>query len=595
MEKTFVHSLLEAKKRGGKIAALHKKNDRWVEESWAQFYSYVESTAAGLKSLGIERGDRVAIASNTRFEWSYIDCAILAVGAITVPIYPSSTEEDMSYILQNSETKALFCEDQAQVAKWRSVSPRCPTVKSVVSIDRVKENAATFISDFMEQGKKYLQQHPDFLAAEIQKSRLSDTATILYTSGTTGVPKGVVITHEQIISEIEDVFRALALTTDDRNLAFLPLSHIFGRVEMWGQIYVGFSTGYAENIEKIRANLGEIQPTFLIAVPRIFEKIYNGVVSKAETSPVKFKLFKWALGVGRKVSKAQRAGQPIPAATALQYKLATKLVFEKLHKGLGGRLKWALSGSAPLSKEIAEFFHAAGILVLEGYGLTETTAGITVNTPFDFDFGSVGKPIGDTQIKIAEDGEILVKSKKVMKEYYKNPEATAEAIKDGWFYTGDIGEFTPEGRLKITDRKKDLIKTAGGKYVAPQKLENLLKLNKYISNALIHGDQKKYVVALLTLDPEHTKALAAENNLAYSSFEELVKNDKVQSVVRDAVASVNSSLASYESIKNFAILPRDFTIEDGELTPSLKVKRKVCDKKYGAVIDGLYGNDRSSL
>ena len=595
MSKTVLHSLLEAKNRGSKVASLYKKNGVWKEETWQDYYEYVEKIAAGLRSLGLQRGDRVAIVSETRFEWAVLDLGIFACGAVTVPIYPSNTEEDFNYILNDSEAKVLIVENQVQESKWLKIASDCPTVQTVMSIDDTQSTETIQFEEFLKKGESFLSQSPSFLKDEIDKSSLDDIATILYTSGTTGLPKGVVLTHTQIISELEDAFRVVAIAPEDKNLAFLPMSHVFGRIESWGQLYIGFTTAYAESIEKIRDNLGEMSPTVLIAVPRIFEKIYNGVISKAETSPVKFKLFKWALSVGSKISDAKLNKKPIPLALGLKYKLATKLVFSKLHQGLGGRLKWALSGSAPLSKEISEFFHAAGILVLEGYGLTETTAAITVNSPHDYAFGCVGKPIGDVQIKIAEDGEILVKSKKVMKEYYKNPEATAEAIVDGWFHTGDIGEFNEEGRLKITDRKKDLIKTAGGKYVAPQKLENMLKLNKYISNVLIHGDQKKYVVALLTLDPDQAEQFAAEKDISYTDFQSLSRSNEVKELLRDIVAETNSGLASFETIKNFAVLPKDFTVEDGELTPSLKVKRKVCDQKYRNVIDGLYGVDRSAL
>lgn len=592
MSQTIVHYLQEAKNRGNQLASLHKVGGAWKEETWSDYYQCVEKIAGYLKVCGIHRGDRVALISETRYEWGLVDLAVLSLGAITVPIYPSCTESDISYILKNSEAKLLVLENNTQLKKWENLKDQCSDVKKVISIDPCDN--LEFLEEVMKSGEQYAADNKGFLEAEVENCKVTEIATILYTSGTTGDPKGVVITHEQVISELVDVFQLLGLKPEDRNLSFLPLSHILGRIEMWGQIVVGFSTAYAESIEKIRANLGEVSPTFLIAVPRIFEKIYNGVLTNAETSPMKSKIFKWAIGVGKQVSKAQLANKTVDPLTALQYKLATKLVFSKLHEKLGGRLKWALSGSAPLSKEISQFFHAAGVLVLEGYGLTETTGGIAANAPHDFDFGSVGKPIGEAQIKIANDGEILVKSKKVMKEYYKNPEATAEAIKDGWFHTGDIGEFTPEGRLKITDRKKDLIKTAGGKYVAPQKLEGLLKLNSLISNALIHGDQRKYVVALITLDPDEATKFAQENGLP-TSIEELSTNEKMKEKIREAVAEVNSNLASYESIKTFAILHKDFTIEEGELTPSLKVKRKVCDEKYKDVIDKLYGADSSAL
>ena len=331
-----------------------------------------------------------------------------------------------------------------------------------------------------------------------------------------------------------------------------------------------------------------MKPSLIVAVPRVFEKIYNGILAQAEISPIKSRVFHWALGVGREISRHKVEKQPVPIELALKYQLARKLVFNTIAEKLGGNLRFAVCGGAPLSQPIAEFFHAAGLLILEGYGLTETTAAITVNTPFDYRFGTVGKAIGDVKLKLAEDGEILVQSKKVMRGYWNDTESTARALQDGWFHTGDIGEISAEGYLRITDRKKDLIKTAGGKYVAPQKLEGLLKANRFISQVHIHGDQRKYVVALLTLNMDAVQKFAEENGVNSKDPESLVENAKVKDLIRRGVAEVNAQLASYESIKNFAILPREFTIEAGELTPSLKVKRKVVDVKYRDLIDKLY-------
>jgi long-chain acyl-CoA synthetase len=345
---------------------------------------------------------------------------------------------------------------------------------------------------------------------------------------------------------------------------------------------------FAESIEKIRNNLVEIQPTFMISVPRIFEKIYSAVWAQIQTQPLRLKLFEWALSVGKKVGEYKMSGQVLPLDLFLKYELAQKLVLHKITDAFGGRLRFAISGGAAISKDIALFFHSAGVLILEGYGLTESTAAITVNTPFNYRFGSVGRPIGEAKIKIAEDGEILILSNKIMKEYYKNPEANLEAFTDGWYHTGDIGEVLPSGDIKITDRKKDLIKTAGGKYVAPQRVEGLLMLNPYISHALIHGDQKKYIIALLTLDRPSVQKLAKEKNISFSSWEDLIKTAFVSEIGRKAVADANADLASFESIKKFLILPDEFTVETGELTPSLKVKRKALDNKFKPQIESLY-------
>ncbi|MCB0394953.1 MAG: long-chain fatty acid--CoA ligase, partial [Bdellovibrionales bacterium] len=435
-----------------------------------------------------------------------------------------------------------------------------------------------------------LEDSPELFTNAAKKTEIDELATICYTSGTTGNPKGVMLAHRQIISEVVDVFDIMTVNENDRSLTFLPFAHILARVEHFGSLYSGFCAAYAENIDRIRSNLLDVKPTFFAGVPRIFEKIYNGVITQAEVSPTKAKIFRWSVKIGKKVSQAKLQKKTLPPQTLIKYQIAKKLVFDKLAEKLGGRMRFAISGGAPLSREIAEFFHAANLLILEGYGLTETTAAVTLNSPYDYCFGTVGKPLGDVEIKIAEDGEILVKSDKVMMGYYNRNDANTEVFQDGYFCTGDIGEITPTGFLRITDRKKDLIKTAGGKYVAPQKLENLLKISKYISNVLIHGDNRKYIVALVTIEVGEVEKFARENGVTTKNKSELVGNATVQRLIREEIARVNSQLASYESIKNFAILENDFTIESGELTPSLKVKRKFCDKKFSEILDSLYHN-----
>jgi len=412
--------------------------------------------------------------------------------------------------------------------------------------------------------------------------------TLVYTSGTTGRPKGVVLTHEQAISEVSEAFPLCGVTPDDTSLCFLPFAHVLGRIELWGHSYIGFTMAYAESIERLRNNLVEIKPTILVSVPRIFEKVYAGVYAQMENQNIKRKLFDWAVSVGREVSAKRMTHELVPLPLLGQFEIAKVLVLNKIVAAFGGRLRFAISGGAPLAQDISLFFHAAGVLILEGYGLTETTAAITVNTPFNYRFGSVGRPIGDVELKIAGDGEVLVRSKKVMREYYKNPDATKEVMTDGWFHTGDIGEILPGGDLKITDRKKDLIKTAGGKYVAPQRLEGLLQMQPLIGHALIHGDQKKYIVALLTMDRLSLEKYAKEHNLEYNKWTDLLKNPTVQAQTRQAVADANSQLASWESIKRYSVLPQEFTVEGGELTPSLKVKRKALDLKFHDQIESLY-------
>lgn len=584
-----VHFFETCNRLQSRTAIRRKSKGQWRGESWENYKNIVEKMAYGLQSLGFQKGDRLAIVSDTRFEWAITDMACLSLGGVTVPIYSNNTADDMQYILNDSEAKVLILENLDLFKKWESVKDKCPNIKDVFVIDSKDQKDISFES---------LQKSfsPDFKLSELVKDiQLEDIATIVYTSGTTGRPKGVVLRHKQVLSEIDDAFEQFSVTDKDLSLSFLPFSHIFGRCEHWGHVFVGFTMAYAESIENLRDNLTEVSPTFLVAVPRIFEKIYNSVIAAAEASPVKHKLFLWAVDVGKKISWFKQQKENIPVKLLLEYKLAHKLIFSKLAAKLGGKVRFAVSGGAPLNGDIAEFFHAAGLLILEGYGLTETCAAISLNTAVDYKFGSVGKPLGDdTDIKIDEDGEILVKSDKVMKEYYNNPEATKDVFtEDGYFRTGDVGKIDENGFLLITDRKKDLIKTAGGKYIAPQKLEKLLKLSKYISNVLIHGDKKKYVVALITLDPDTVSDFAKQKNISYNNFAELTDKNEVYQIIRDVVADVNSQLASYESIKAFHVLDHDFTIEDGQLTPSMKVKRKLCDKRYEKEISDLYGTEAS--
>ncbi|MNJ99741.1 Long-chain-fatty-acid--CoA ligase FadD15 [compost metagenome] len=586
---TIGHSILSMRSRSAeKPAVQFKIKDRWVSKTWFEYYTEIERMGSALLSLGIKPGDRVAIMANTRYEWSVADYAVMGIKAIVVPIYQNNTPEDVEYILNNSGARMVFCETRGPLKTLDAVKGQCPALEKIILLEDNSSHAEAITwSKMHEMGRAYLTERPHDYRDLCGELKLTDTATLLYTSGTTGRPKGVVLTHLQVVSEVSEAFPLCGATEADISLSFLPYAHILGRIEHWGHTYIGYTMAYAESLEKIRNNLIEIRPTFMVSVPRIFEKVYAGIWAQVQSSPIKSRLFKWALGVGEKVGEHKLSGQILPLDLLAQYELAKKLVLNKIVEAFGGRFRFAISGGAPISKEIISFFHSAGVLVLEGYGLTETTAAICVNTPFNYRFGSVGRPIGEVKLKIAEDGEILVKSNKVMKEYYKNPEATKEAFTDGWFHTGDIGEILPSGDLKITDRKKDLIKTAGGKYVAPQRLEGLLKLSPAIAQVLIHGDQKKYIVALITLERPFIEKFAKDKGLSLP-WKDLVQHAAVQELIRGAVSEVNSQLASYESIKKFLILPDEWTVESGELTPSLKVKRKLLDQKLRDQIESLY-------
>ena len=584
-------SILNMKERSHEaIAVQYKESGHWKKINWPEYYRNIETIGAALIQMGVQPGDKVAIMSNTRFEWGLCDLAILGIQAVTVPIYPNNTAEDVEYILNNSEAKVFISENRHSLKAWKKIKDNCPQVKQVIAIELESTSDGEVISfrSLYQTGADELKKSPTCFENRASQVKTEDMATLIYTSGTTGRPKGVVLCHEQAMSEILEAFPLCGANDKDVSLAFLPMAHILGRVEFWAHAVIGFTCSYAESIEKIKQNLIEIQPTLMLAVPRIFEKIYSAIHSQMESQPLKKKLFDWALGVGMKVSEHRMTRSMIPLSLIASHELAKKLVLDKIKMAFGGRLRFTISGGAPLSSDIAKFFHACGVLVLEGYGLTETTAAIAVNTPFNYKFGTVGKPIGDVQIKIAPDGEILVKSKKVMKEYYKNPEATKESISDGWFHTGDIGEVLTSGELKITDRKKDLIKTAGGKYVAPQRLEGLLKIQPLISQVLIHGDQKKYIVALITLDRLSLENFAKEHSIEYGNWEDLIKNQSVAESVRKSISETNSQLASFESIKKYTIVPGEWTVDGGELTPSMKVKRKVLDSRYQDTIDSMY-------
>lgn len=583
--------ILELPSRNPKqIALIVPKNKRWHNYSWSEYFDQIQKVGCSLLKFGITKEDRVGICSQTRHEWSVCDFAILGIGGVTVPIYPNITNEEMIFIINNSGLRILFIENKTTYKQWLMIRQDCPNVELVISFDKFREDDTqlTHFSSFIDINPK---EHKDLskkFSETCAKVELTDIASIVYTSGTTGTPKGAVLTHAQIASEIPETYAAIGVTPEDTTLSFLPYAHILGRIETWGHLYIGFTMAYAEGIERVKCNLAEIKPTVIVAVPRIFEKIYSSILATVEPSYATRKIFHWAIRVGKKVSQRQQHQSFISLPLFFKYKLADYTILNKVKEAFGGRLRVAFSGGAPLSREIAEFFHSSGVLILEGYGLTETTAAVLVNRPFDFEFGTVGKPIGDVEIHLADDGEILIRSQKVMAEYYRDKESTAAVLKKGWFHTGDIGEFTSAGRLKITDRKKDLIKTAGGKYVAPQRLEGLLKQLPYISNVLVHGDQRKYVVVLVTLDKNYVLNFAKEKGISINDFSKIVDQAQIQNLVRKGIAEVNAQLASFESIKRYAILPNEFTIESGELTPSLKVRRKVVDKKYRHLLDSLY-------
>lgn len=574
------------------------QNDAWQSLKWKEVGERVRAIACGLRGLGIELEQRSAILCNTRVEWVLVDLGICCARAATTTIYPSSTSEQVEYIVNDSQTRVVFVEDDGQMQKMLSIRDSCPEVLKVINITGRGGHGdwAMSLAELEEAGRKWDAANPGAYEAGIDSLEPHHLATLIYTSGTTGDPKGVELLHDCWVFEAEAMDSLGFMTPADRQFLWLPLSHSFGKVLEALTIRIGVPTAIDGRLDRIVPNLAEVRPTFVAAVPRIFEKVFNKVVSDAKGSKLKYRVFKWALDVGRQVSQLKQKGQQPSGGLALQAAMADKLVFSKLKATFGGRLRFFISGSAPLSREIAEFFHAAGILILEGYGLTESSAASFVNRPDRFKFGTVGHPLPGVEVRIEPaDGEILMKGRGIMRGYFNKTAKTAETLDtdtDGevWLRTGDIGEIDADGFLRITDRKKDLIKTSGGKYVAPQELEGRLKTKSVlIGQVVVHGNTRNFCSALITLDPDALDKWAADHDKSGTSLRELVEDAELIAEIQSAIDALNSGLARYETIKKFALLPEDFTIEGGELTPSMKVKRKFVEQKYADLLDNFYG------
>ena len=575
-----------------KEAFRYVEDDRWVSLSWSQTKDKVFQLAAGLLALGIQPQDRVAIASSTRMEWVLADLAIMCAAGATTTIYPSTQHEDVCYVLADSQSKVVIAEDDLQVEKVVDHLDELPELLQIVQLDgKVDHPKVIGWADLEKLGREHLDAHPTAVDDVIAAIGPEDLATLIYTSGTTGRPKGVRLVQDCWAYLGASVEAFDIISADDLQYLWLPLSHVFGKALIAIQLYIGFTTAVDGRIDKIVENLAEVKPTFMCGAPRIFEKVRGRVITTASHG-VKAKIFDWAFGVGRKVSPVRLAGEEPSGLLALQYRLADRLVFSKIKARMGGKIRFFVSGSAPLSPEVQQWFYAAGLLVLEGYGLTETSAVSCVNNPRATRFGTVGPPIPGTQVRIADDGEILVKGPGVMRGYHNAAEATAEALKDGWFATGDIGELDEKGYLRITDRKKDLIKTSGGKYIAPQKVEGVLKaVCPYLSQVIVHADGRKYATALITLDPEAIEGWAKEEGLSYSSVAELARSQEVHDLIDGFVAQGNQELERWETIKKFEILATELSVDEGEVTPSLKVRRKAVEKKYADVLNSMYDAD----
>jgi long-chain acyl-CoA synthetase len=580
-----------AAQRGGKTAHLVKRDGAWREISWQELRDIVRHVARGLLTLDLQAGDRVAILSDSRAEWVQCDLGIMAAAGITVPIYASSTPDQAAYILQNSGATAMFIDTSAQLDKILAVRDQVPALKHIVMMTDSPpgtDDAILTLADLIQSGRDTADQEA-VLEQRLQGLTPEHEATYVYTSGTTGPPKGVVQTHGNHLFMMESCEAVTDLDEGDVNLLFLPLAHSFARFESFLGFYEGWTTAFAESIDALSQNMREVRPMLVMSVPRVYEKVYASVQAGAAGSSLKQAIFNWCVGVGRQASRLQQQGQALPLGLRLKRNLAHRLVFGKLHAALGGRLRYFVSGGAPLAREIAEFFHAAGLLILEGYGLTETCPALTVNRHDNYRFGTVGLPVPGIELRLDDDGEILARGPNIAKGYYQRPEATAEVfLEDGWFATGDVGEIDTDGFLRITDRKKDLLITAGGKNVAPQNIENLLKGDPLISQAMVYGDRRPFLTAVLTLDMEATTAYAREQGISGDTAAELAENPQLRTLLEGRVEQVNQRLAPYESIKKFVIAREDFTEAGNELTPTLKVKRQVVTQKYQAELDALY-------
>jgi len=576
---------LAAEAYGDAPAVRYKDGDAWVDKSFAEVGEIVRPLALGLTRLGIEKGDRVAILANTRPEWTYADFAALSIGAVVVPIYQTNSPEECQYVLENSDAKVVVVEDGEQLEKVRKVRDQLPELRHVVLMTGEAEDAISF-EELAAKGAGVDASQWERLYSEVKPE---DVCTFIYTSGTTGPPKGCIITHGNYRAMLDMVNQSSIIEPGDVNYLYLPLAHSFALLVQLGSFDLGTTLAYWERDPlKILPNLAEVKPTYFPSVPRIFEKIYTAANSGVEKAGgLKKAIFRWAMRVGARMREVERSGRKPGFLLRKQYAFADKKVLSKIRALFGGRLRLAISGAAPINPDILRFFDAAGVLVLEGWGMTETSTAATISTPDDFKVGTIGKPFPGCEVKIAADGEILVKGPNVFQGYHKNEQATRETIVDGWLHTGDLGEIDSEGFIKITGRKKDIIITAGGKNITPANLEAEIKQHPLVSQCVVVGDRRPYLVALVTLEPEEALKYAQEHGLP-EDLAELARNPDVRSQIEAHVEQVNTKFARVEQVKKIAILPRDLSQENGELTPTLKVKRAVVAEKHQAEIEKLY-------
>ncbi len=569
---------------------MFKKDGKYHNISTNELYDKVKYMTLGLLALGLKNSDKVSLLSETRYEWTFSDISIIIAGGVTVPIYPTLVPEQIKFILENSDSTMVIFSDIIQWKKLAMIKDSLPAVKYYITFaDEPPSEEVITLKKLVELGKNYEKEFPELFDKKLKEGSENDLMTIIYTSGTTGVPKGVMLSHRNLISNVTAVKEILDINEKDTTLSFLPLAHVLERMVTYAYLYFGASVAYAESIDTVGENLMEIRPTIVVGVPRLFEKIYARIMDNVLSSPpLRQKIFYWAVKVGKEYGEKILKKENAPFFLKIKRSIADKLVYSKIRARTGGRIRFFVSGGAPLSKEIAEFFFAFGIKVLEGYGLTETSPVVSVNTEEKLKFGSVGLLLPGVKVTIDEDGEILVRGPNVMMGYYKNEEETKEVIKDGWFHTGDIGRIDEDGFLYITDRKKELLVTSGGKNIAPQPIENMIKTSPYVNQVVCIGDKRKFVSALIVPNWEKLEEYAKNSGISYSTRSELSKNNDILDFILKEVERVTPGLAPFEKIKKIALLENEFTIEGGEITPTLKVKRRVIDQKYKEIIDDLY-------
>jgi len=598
LTEVFQHAALHHKKPD---TLNYKQGGAWRSISSDELLARVHHVALGLHSLGIRRGDRVAILSESRPEWVVADGGCLFLGAADVPIYPTLTPPQVRYILQDSEARVLFVSSAAKLAEVRDAIRECQALEHVVVLDAVDESdekanlgPAKYLKldELEKRGSEIKLEGPALIEELAQASKPEDLATIIYTSGTTGEPKGVMLTHSNLVSNLIDSSDKFEFGKSDSSLSVLPLSHIFERQAMYMYLHHGMAVFFSESLEQIGVNMREVHPTVFVGVPRIFEKIYARIKDKAaEKGRANSALLNWAVEVGKAKAKLVMNRQPVPPLLALKHKLALSLVFSKWRKGMGGRIRIFVSGGAALSEEIGYIFSGAGLPIVQGYGLTETSPVITASTLEDNRIGTVGQPIRNVEIRIAADGEIETRGPNVMQGYWRKPEQTREVFtSDGWFKTGDIGKIDSDGFLTITDRKKELLKTSGGKYIAPQPIEQLIKGSRFVNQVVLIGNGRRFPAALIVPDWERLESYAKLKGIDASTHQELCVHPRIIDLFERQIAALTPDLAQYERIKRIVLLPHEMTIESGELTPTLKVKRRVIDEKYRDVIDRLYAD-----